>query len=172
MKEHHEVLYLKFQFWVLKLMNRSIASTGDFSPASPISKEELSQSLETLQKLIDGGIEESRKIFHLKIAYELGYYYYLNDEIDMMKKYFTICIVNCDEEGERSLYFTKANLEKLLAIIADEGNENLLPENDIEMTVASDTVGLFNVQAKENDFQSLFQKTQLDKADKAIIEVN
>jgi hypothetical protein len=154
-------------------MNRSIATTGDFSPASPISKEELSQSLESLHKLLNNTTElTNRKVFILKTSYELGYYYYLNDDIALTTKYFNICINNCDEEDEKCLYFTKANLKKLLDVIGNEGAVSITAATDIEMSVRDDNVvDLFNVQTKENDFQSLFQKTQLDKSDKAIIEV-
>jgi hypothetical protein len=179
-KEYHEILFIKFQFWVLKLMNRNIALTGEFTPASPISSEEISQSIETLKKQIDLGFERlesnNKKVFLLKIAYELGYYYYLNNDVNLIQKYFEFCINYFDqlENTNKTLYFEKENLLKLLNIVKFESDPLSEKEAafDIEMKENLDNkIDLFNLQIKENDFQSLFQKTQIDKTEKSIIEV-
>jgi hypothetical protein len=168
-------------------MNHNISNTGSTSPASPISSEELIQSIETLNKQMEMNFDTllyNRKLFLLKAAYELGYYYFLTDDITLTRRYFTICIKYLDQvDPSSSLYFEKDQLEKLITIIENEpvfmngelhntlANDN----NDVEMTdgtnVTQPTNFLFNLSHKENDFQSLFQKTQLDKSDKAIIEV-
>jgi hypothetical protein len=145
-------------------MNRNITMNGDDTPNPPISNEELSQSIESLNKLINQGIiNESSlpsKIFLLKAAYELGYYYYLTsptanhskNHLSKMKYYFNFCIAYLDEFRSnmnlttnnnnnnnilKTIYFDKEDLEKLLKICEFPNNDWLTifnaPDSDLDL---------------------------------------
>ena len=136
----------KFQFWVLKLMNIQISSTGEFSPISQISNEELNQSIESLHKLIIQSelwiqASSSFKCFLLKSSYELGYYYYLNNNGEKMKFYFDYCITHYNELGMgigtgnstnlmKTIYFKKESLIGLMKFI--ETNSFLIEDFSTE----------------------------------------
>lgn len=176
-KESHDYIFLKFQFWVLKLMNKNIASTGEFNPVGPISSEELKESLEILSKEVEK-IESKKKLL-LKVAYELGTYYYLTNDYNRMKYYYELCIANYGA-GSTNMYFNPESLIKLLNLINNEPYwlTHKEPESDIEMndrlnlsTMPGIPENYFNTAPKENDFATLFQKISINSQDKAIIEV-
>jgi hypothetical protein len=173
-KEYHDYIYLKFQFWVLKLMNKNLSATGDFNPVAPISQEELKESIDTLSKEISKIEKSNIKRFLLKTAYELGTYYYLVNDYEKMKYNYDVCINYYDQCKSNQVYFEKDSLIKLLRLIEVEpywmSNANV-SNNDIEMKKISNE-NFFNTAAKENDFATLFQRISLNTHDKAIIEVN
>jgi hypothetical protein len=105
-------------------MNNHISETGDSSNISQISNEELNQSIDGLQKLLVieqfSQASNSLKCFLLKNSYELGYHYYLKNNPEKMKFYFTYCLNNFDELKTypllKSIYFEKENLIKIIFI--------------------------------------------------------
>lgn len=186
-KELHENVFIKFQFWVLKLMNKNISVTGDTIPIPPVSAEELSQSLESLSKKIESSkisdMSLSAKLFYLKISFELGYYYYLTNDFEKMKYYFKYCVNNMNSEGYNSaIYFSKEEISKLLKVCEKykfmmSGNEDVIEADlDVEMNIECDKQKeLLELEADskivESDFENFFNKISIDPQAKLIIDV-
>ena len=175
-KEQHELIYNKYQFWVLKLTNQNISSTGEMNPLPPVSNEELIQCLDFFEKkLYDCITNSSQKCFWIKVAYELGYYFYLTGGNRKAQDYFSLCLgeINNDltDLNSKTIYFKKKEeIESLLSFLQSTG----IPENqqqDIVMEYHSELLKAQDSHLMESDFENFFNKISIDPKDKAIYEV-
>ncbi len=182
-KEQHESVYIKFQFWVLKLMNKNISITGEINPIPPISSEELNQSIDSLIKKLNNFNNNSpQKCFLLKVSYELGYYFYLTNDLEKMKYNLNLCSNNMDYEAKdtnfNTIYFDRSELISLIRIcdryeflMGDNIYENL--EENVDMTDNTETKLDLTKDSKivEQDFENFFNKISIDPQAKLIIDV-
>jgi hypothetical protein len=122
------LISLKYQFWILKTVNKTAEASGTLR-SNYISEHELNQSLIHLEdEILNEKIREKNFIFILKAAYELGFYYYLKNDLIKMKTFFDFCIGKkslLKESDLRLLYFTLNDLEDLLELIFTNGELNL-----------------------------------------------
>jgi hypothetical protein len=151
-------------------MNIQISTTGDVSPISQISNEELNQSIESLHKLIIQSelwiqASASFKCFLLKSSYELGYYYYLNNNCEKMKFYFDYCITHYNEIGTgivnqtnlmKTIYFKKESLIGLLKFI--ETNKFLIEDFSTEESGEDDDMKIERME--EPAIESIDKKNE------------
>ena len=176
-KDQHEQLYLKFQFWVLKVANKNIS--GEFN-SPPIFPEEINQSIDVLCRLIMNNPESLNKCFILKTAYELGYYYYLTEDNEKMREYFSICLKGFSfdkaDQNFNTVYFNREDIELILNFNdLNEDYENLTQsgiEDNIEMKEYDNLLDFTKeTHIVENDFESFLNKLSIDDQSKVIIDV-
>ena len=115
-KEQENYISLKYQFWILKMYNK-IITTEKLNET--LSNNEIEESLESLKKYIDKNIfeksEEKFKILFLKIYYEIGIYFFYNNDFNNMKIAFDFLLNNIDKIlNKKKLYFDENNIKKLL----------------------------------------------------------
>ena len=118
-KEQENYISLKYQFWILKMYNK-IITTEKLNET--LSNNEIEESLESLKKYIDKNIfeksEEKFKILFLKIYYEIGIYFFYNNDFNNMKIAFDFLLNNIDKIlNKKKLYFDENNIKKLEKII-------------------------------------------------------
>jgi hypothetical protein len=190
-KEQHDLVYNKYQFWVLKLMNKNISLTGDLSPLPPISNEELTQCLEFFEKkILDGSLNfNSQKNFWVKVTYELGYFYYLENNNEKAINYFSLCLKEFENlsndivlSSGNTIYFERQDVESLLKYLRNksielaEKEEFLQQDHEMENSENSENFDVllnFNESTNlmEKDFQLFSSKISIDPVDKIIYEV-
>jgi hypothetical protein len=187
-KEVQEQVYLKFQFWVLKLTNKNIS--GDLNNP-PISSEELNQSLNSLSNIISNKVNNTFntnlnfKCFFLKTAYELGYYYYLINDYPKMGEYFSILLNKFNyEKGDpnfNTIYFNKDDIELFLNFNElDDDYENLTQsgqDDNVEMRDSRfDHCTLLKLNENdltvENDYEKFFKNISSGLQEKIILDVS
>ena len=112
LKDLENYITLKFQFWVLKLVNSLLEEKGDIiedNSSSTITTEEINVSLTSLKNYINQNLfeqsEDNLKILYIKIAYELGLYYYLNGNFNEMESNFKFLLNNIKSIDKNKFYF-------------------------------------------------------------------
>ena len=124
-KEQENYISLKYQFWILKMYNK-IITTEKLNET--LSNNEIEESLESLKKYIDKNIfeksEEKFKILFLKIYYEIGIYFFYNNDFNNMKISFDFLLNNIDKIlNKKKLYFNENDIKKLLKFCEINKNE-------------------------------------------------
>ena len=134
-KEQENYISLKYQFWILKMYNK-IITTEKLNET--LSNNEIEESLESLKKYIDKNIfeksEEKFKILFLKIYYEIGIYFFYNNDFNNMKIAFDFLLNNIDKIiNKKKLYFDENNIKKLLKFCETNQNEMDIDEKEEEI---------------------------------------
>ena len=134
-KEQENYISLKYQFWILKMYNK-IITTEKLNET--LSNNEIEESLESLKKYIDKNIfeksEEKFKILFLKIYYEIGIYFFYNNDFNNMKIAFDFLLNNIDKIiNKKKLYFDENNIKKLLKFCEINKNEMDIDEKEEEI---------------------------------------
>ena len=134
-KEQENYISLKYQFWILKMYNK-IITTEKLNET--LSNNEIEESLESLKKYIDKNIfeksEEKFKILFLKIYYEIGIYFFYNNDFNNMKIAFDFLLNNIDKIiNKKKLYFDENNIKKLLKFCESNQNEMDIDEKEEEI---------------------------------------
>lgn len=137
-KELENYITLKFQFWILKLVNSLLIEKGDIiedPSTSTVTEEELKVSLAYLKKYIDQSLieksEDNLKILYIKIAYELGLYNYLNGKFKEMEGNFTFLLNNIKTIDKQKFYFDIESIEKIMKYYKDKKNEMDIEDDEI-----------------------------------------
>ncbi len=172
-------------------MNKNISLTGDLSPLPPISNEELTQCLEFFEKkILDGSLNfNSQKNFWVKVTYELGYFYYLENNNEKAINYFSLCLKEFENlsndivlSSGNTIYFERQDVESLLKYLRNksielaEKEEFLQQDHEMENSENSENFDVllnFNESTNlmEKDFQLFSSKISIDPVDKIIYEV-
>jgi len=144
-----EMISLKYQFWVLKTINKNAEATGILY-SNYISQEELNQSLVHLEEEITKeNFREKNFIFILKAAYELGFYYYLKNDFNKTKIFFDFCASKralLKDTDTKLLYFRIEDLQDLLEVILPS-----LADSDFEKENDEDLKELFYSETNESN---------------------
>jgi len=121
-----DMISLKYQFWVLKTVNKNAEVTG-YLGSNYISQDELNQSLINLEEeILKERVRDKNYIFTVKAAYELGFYYYLKNNFEKMKIFFQFCLYKSNslkEIDHKLLYFSLEDLEDLLTLLFHENKD-------------------------------------------------
>jgi hypothetical protein len=198
-RDQHDLLFLKYQFWVLKVLNKQISSTGNTNPVDPITPEDVNQSLNHLINQVNiNQYSEANpylKSMILKTAYELGYYYFLLNESQKLDFYFNFCIDNLEEfmvnnpSKKSSFYFDADSLKNLLLVCRENefllsSDNNILQEKkfknsqdeNVEMTEIKWQSIIIDFSRERNfvqeDFNELYPKITLSERNQRIIDVS
>ena len=145
LKDQEKYIELKFQFWILKMMNKLLANNGEIETSSTISKEELIQSLDSLSKVVEqnyfNNSDDKQQCLIMKIAYELGLYYYYRGVNDKCEYNFNFLLNNLGKFSpqfqESKFYFKEDKIRKLLKYIRRDTNSMVIDDN-IEMEVENE----------------------------------
>ena len=145
LKDQEKYIELKFQFWILKMMNKLLANNGEIETSSTISKEELIQSLDSLSKVVEqnyfNNSDDKQQCLIIKIAYELGLYYYYRGVNDKCEYNFNFLLNNLGKFSpqfqESKFYFKEDKIRKLLKYIRRD-TPSLVINDNVEMEVESE----------------------------------
>ena len=145
LKDQEKYIELKFQFWILKMMNKLLANNGEIETSSTISKEELIQSLDSLSKVVEqnyfNNSDDKQQCLIMKIAYELGLYYYYRGVNDKCEYNFNFLLNNLGKFSpqfqESKFYFKEDKIRKLLKYIRRDTNTMVIDDN-VEMEVENE----------------------------------
>lgn len=162
---------LKYQFWVLKVANTTL--TDSSSNSLTISKGEIDNCLNTLNKEINqekyNCSDERMKLLVIKIAYELGmYYYYTTDS--KMEPCFDFLIYNIDHGSNNfksKMYFDIEKVRLLRNYLNKHKNRMEIEENEQINNTSSSSNFVFNIQENPslNDFQECQSTLEFCKVD-------
>lgn len=141
LKEQENYIGLKFQFWILKTVNKILSIYGELETNPTISKEDLVLSLESLNKVVNqeyfDSSDEKVKCLIIKICYELGIYYYYKGLNDEMENKFNFLLNNInffsEEFKESKLYFKEETIKKLLLYQKNSVNQMEIEKEDKEV---------------------------------------
>ena len=117
-KESRNYITSKFQYWILKMKNQNYVSLNETK--DNISDVEIKESLESLKKCINQDtfdhIESNVKTLYLKIVYELGIYYYFNNNYLESIKYLEFLENNMKKYPnlQKNLYFELSSITKII----------------------------------------------------------
>ena len=140
-KESQNYISTKFQYWMLKLKNHSYVSL--IENKNLIKEDEINESIESLKKCFNqellNHIEDNVKILYLKIIYELGIYYYFNNNYQESIKYLVFLEKNMKTFSnlQKYLYFDLNSITNLLSYLnknndnSNNKDDNNLISNDI-----------------------------------------
>ena len=145
LKDQEKYIELKFQFWILKMMNKLLSNNGEIETSSTISKEELIQSLDSLSKVVEqnyfNNSDDKQQCLIIKIAYELGLYYYYRGVNDKCEYNFNFLLNNLGKFSpqfqESKFYFKEDKIRKLLKYIRRD-TPSLVINDNVEMEVESE----------------------------------
>ena len=111
----------KFQFWILKMKNSNFAKITEGREV--VSDVEVQESIESLKKCANQDIfnksEDNVQILYLKAVYELGVYYYFNNDFEEANKYFKFIDKNLKnfQDKQKLFYFDEKSISNLLKYI-------------------------------------------------------
>lgn len=169
LKDQEKYIELKFQFWILKMMNKLLANNGEIETNSTISKEELIQSLDSLSKVVEqnyfNNSDDKQQCLIMKIAYELGLYYYYRGFNDKCEYNFNFLLNNLGKFSpqfqESKFYFKEDKIRKLLKYIRRDtitmvidDNVEMEVENEFDMKsnfIVNEYVQITNQNVNENE---------------------
>ena len=135
-KESQNYISSKFQYWMLKIKNHSYVSL--IENKNLINEDEINESIESLKKCFNqelfNHIEDNVKILYLKIIYELGIYYYFNNNYQESIKYLVFLEKNMKTFSnlQKYLYFELNSITNLLSYLNKNiDNHDNKDDNDI-----------------------------------------
>ena len=174
-KEQENYISLKYQFWILKMYNK-IITTEKLNET--LSNNEIEESLESLKKYIDKNIfeksEEKFKILFLKIYYEIGIYFFYNNDFNNMKIAFDFLLNNIDKIiNKKKLYFDENNIKKLLKFCESNQNEMDIDEKEEEIENYDYLEKKYNLDLSNFDLENnIIEKDFKSKMESIKIENN
>ena len=128
-KESQNYISSKFQYWMLKMKNYNYASLTESKDL--ILEAEIKESIESLKKCCNqelfNHVEDNVKILYLKIIYELGIYYYFNNNFQESIKYLSFLENNMKSNSnlQKYLYFDLTSITNLLKYLNKKNNMSI-----------------------------------------------
>ena len=125
-KDLESYISTKFQYWILKMKNFNYSKIDAMKEA--ISPAEINESIESLKKCANQDIfnksEDNVQILYLKAVYELGVYYYFNNNFEEANKYFTFIEKNIKnfQDKQKLFYFDASSISNMLKYINNNKN--------------------------------------------------
>ena len=167
-KDLESYISTKFQYWILKMKNSNYSKIDGMKEV--ISPAEINESIESLKKCANQEIfnksEDNVQILYLKAIYELGVYYYFNNNFEEANKYLKFIEKNIKNFQDRlkMLYFDASSISNLLKYINNQnrtvdtyppGNENIFDFEDTNDIINED------YQKYQNEIENIKKKRML-----------
>ena len=179
-KESRNYITSKFQYWILKMKNQNYVSLNETK--DNISDVEIKESLESLKKCINQDtfdhIESNVKTLYLKIVYELGIYYYFNNNYLESIKYLEFLENNMKKYPnlQKNLYFELSSITNFLNYLNKKTKKNNLIENNNETnTKENNTLNILDFGEKNfNNTKQIINedyKNYMEEINKAKVEI-
>ena len=157
----------KFQFWILKMKNSNFAKITEGREV--VSNVEVQESIESLKKCANQDIfnksEDNVQILYLKAVYELGVYYYFNNDFEEANKYFKFIDKNLKnfQDKQKLFYFDEKSISNLLKYInknnkIEEGMPPNPEKNIFELEDVSDIINE-DYQKYKNEIENVKEET-------------
>ena len=157
----------KFQFWILKMKNTNFAKITEGREV--VSDVEVQESIESLKKCANQDIfnksEDNVQILYLKAVYELGVYYYFNNDFEEANKYFKFIDKNLKnfQDKQKLFYFDEKSISNLLKYInknnkIEEGMPPNPEKNIFELEDVSDIINE-DYQKYKNEIENVKEET-------------
>ena len=157
----------KFQFWILKMKNSNFAKITEGREV--VSDVEVQESIESLKKCANQDIfnksEDNVQILYLKAVYELGVYYYFNNDFEEANKYFKFIDKNLKnfQDKQKLFYFDEKSISNLLKYInknnkIEEGMPPNPEKNIFELEDVSDIINE-DYQKHKNEIENVKEET-------------
>ena len=157
----------KFQFWILKMKNSNFAKITEGREV--VSDVEVQESIESLKKCANQDIfnksEDNVQILYLKAVYELGVYYYFNNDFEEANKYFKFIDENLKnfQDKQKLFYFDEKSISNLLKYInknnkIEEGMPPNPEKNIFELEDVSDIINE-DYQKYKNEIENVKEET-------------
>ena len=157
----------KFQFWILKIKNSNFAKITEGREV--VSDVEVQESIESLKKCANQDIfnksEDNVQILYLKAVYELGVYYYFNNDFEEANKYFKFIDKNLKnfQDKQKLFYFDEKSISNLLKYInknnkIEEGMPPNPEKNIFELEDVSDIINE-DYQKYKNEIENVKEET-------------
>ena len=157
----------KFQFWILKMKNSNFAKITEGREV--VSDVEVQESIESLKKCANQDIfnksEDNVQILYLKAVYELGVYYYFNNDFEEANKYFKFIDKNLKnfQDKQKLFYFDEKSISNLLKYINKNNKiEKGMPPNPekniFELEDVSDIINE-DYQKYKNEIENVKEET-------------
>ena len=128
-KDLESYISTKFQYWILKMKNFNYSKINGVKET--ISDAEITESIESLKKCVKQEIfnknDDNVKILYLKANYELGVYYYFNNNYEEANKYFIFLEKNIKNfpESQKFLYFNLNSVSNMIKYINHNDKYNI-----------------------------------------------
>ena len=125
-KDLESYISTKFQYWILKMKNFNYSKIDAMKEA--ISPAEINESIESLKKCANQDIfnksEDNVQILYLKAVYELGVFYYFNNNFEEANKYFKFIEKNIKnfQDKQKLFYFDASSISNMLKYINNNKN--------------------------------------------------
>ena len=157
----------KFQFWILKMKNSNFSKITEGREV--VSDVEVQESIESLKKCANQDIfnksEDNVQILYLKAVYELGVYYYFNNDFEEANKYFKFIDKNLKnfQDKQKLFYFDEKSISNLLKYInknnkIEEGMPPNPEKNIFELEDVSDIINE-DYQKYKNEIENVKEET-------------
>ena len=157
----------KFQFWILKMKNSNFSKITEGREV--VSDVEVQESIESLKKCANQDIfnksEDNVQILYLKAVYELGVYYYFNNDFEEANKYFKFIDKNLKnfQDKQKLFYFDEKSISNLLKYInknnkIEEGIPPNPEKNIFELEDVSDIINE-DYQKYKNEIENVKEET-------------
>ena len=157
----------KFQFWILKMKNSNYSKITEGREV--VSDVEVQESIESLKKCANQDIfnksEDNVQILYLKAVYELGVYYYFNNDFEEANKYFKFIDKNLKnfQDKQKLFYFDEKSISNLLKYInknnkIEEGIPPNPEKNIFELEDVSDIINE-DYQKYKNEIENVKEET-------------
>ena len=157
----------KFQFWILKMKNSNFAKITEGREV--VSDVEVQESIESLKKCANQDIfnksEDNVQILYLKAVYELGVYYYFNNDFEEANKYFKFIDKKLKnfQDKQKLFYFDEKSISNLLKYInknnkIEEGMPPNPEKNIFELEDVSDIINE-DYQKYKNEIENVKEET-------------
>ena len=157
----------KFQFWILKMKNSNFAKITEGREV--VSDVEVQESIESLKKCANQDIfnksEDNVQILYLKAVYELGVYYYFNNDFEEANKYFKFIDKNLKnfQDKQKLFYFDEKSISNLLKYINKNNKieEGMPPNPEKNIFELEDVSNIINedYQKYKNEIENVKEET-------------
>ena len=157
----------KFQFWILKMKNSNFAKITEGREV--VSDVEVQESIESLKKCANQDIfnksEDNVQILYLKAVYELGVYYYFNNDFEEANKYFKFIDKNLKnfQDKQKLFYFDEKSISNLLKYINKNNKieEGMPPDPEKNIFELEDVSDIINedYQKYKNEIENVKEET-------------
>ena len=177
-KESQNYISSKFQYWMLKMKNYNYVSLTETKGL--ILEAEIKESIESLKKCFNqelfNHMEDNEKILYLKIIYELGIYYYFNNNYRESIKYLTFLENNMKSNSylQKYLYFDITSITNLLNYLNKKNNNILDIDNKDNYNILdinnNNNVNILSFNDNENE-NGKINETKNDDFNKYLMEI-
>ena len=157
----------KFQFWILRMKNSNFAKITEGREV--VSDVEVQESIESLKKCANQDIfnksEDNVQILYLKAVYELGVYYYFNNDFEEANKYFKFIDKNLKnfQDKQKLFYFDEKSISNLLKYINKNNKieEGMPPNPEKNIFELEDVSNIINedYQKYKNEIENVKEET-------------